>query len=67
MSFINLLVVHDLVECLEVIRRKQELQMGIERQIEGERLDGQDIYLLEINLEDLERSSGGPLLLATDS
>ena len=41
-------------------QRKQELQNEIEQQIElgGEGLDEQDKYLLEINLEDLEDSSG---------
>ena len=50
------IVVHDLVGGLEAIKRKRELQVEIERQIElgGERLDDQDTCLLEINLEDLE-------------
>ena len=45
---------------MEAIERKQELQVEIERQIDlgGEGLDDQDKYLLKINLEDLERSSG---------
>ena len=53
-------VVHDIVGGLEAVKRKQELQIRIERQIElgGEGLDEQDKYLLEINLEDLEYSSG---------
>ena len=53
-------VVHDLVGGLEAVVRKQELQVEIERQIElgGDGLDEQDKYLLEINLEDLEQSSG---------
>ena len=53
-------VVHDVVGGSEAVKRKQELQNKIERQIElgGEGLDEQDKYLLEINLEDLEDSSG---------
>ena len=53
-------VVHDMVGGLEAVKRKQELQSEIERQVElgGEGLDEQDKYLLEINLEDLEPSSG---------
>ena len=45
---------------LEAVKRKQELQSEIERQVElgGEGLDEQDKYLLEINLADLEHSSG---------
>ena len=51
---------HDLVGGLKAVKRKQELQAEIERQVElgGDGLDEQDKYLLEINLEDLERSSG---------
>jgi len=53
-------VVHDIVGGLEAVKRKQELQNEIESQIElgGEGLDKQDKYLLEVNLEDLEHSSG---------
>ena len=53
-------VVNDIVGGLEAVKRKQELQSEIERQVElgGEGLDEQDKYLLEINLEDLEQSSG---------
>jgi hypothetical protein len=53
-------VVHDAVGGLKAAQRKQDLQAEIERQIEqgGEGLDEQDKYLLEINLEDLENSSG---------
>ena len=52
-------VVHDLVGGLEAVKRKQELHVKIERQVElgGEGLDEQDKYLLETNLEDLEQSS----------
>ena len=52
--------VHDVVGGSEAVKRKQELQNKIERQIElgEEGLDEQDKYLLEINLEDLEDSSG---------
>ena len=53
-------VVHDMVGGLEAVKQKQELQRKIERQVElgGEGLDEQDKHLLEINLEDLEHSSG---------
>ena len=53
-------VVHDAVGGLKAAQRKQELQAEIERQKEqrGEGLDEQDRYLLEINLENLENSSG---------
>ena len=53
-------VVHDLVGGLEAVTRKQELQVKTESQIVlgRDRLDEQDKYLLEINLEDLEHSSG---------
>ena len=46
----------DLVGGLEAVKRKQELQVEIERQIElgGGGLDEQDKYLLEIDLEDME-------------
>ena len=56
--FYRNVIVHDLVGDIEAFKRKQELQMEIERQIEveGERLNDQDQYLLEINLEELERS-----------
>ena len=51
---------HDLVGGLEAVKRKQELQVEFECQIElgGDGLDEQDEYLLEINLEGMERSSG---------
>ena len=53
-------VVHDIVGGLEAVKRKQELQSEIEYQAElaGERVDEQDKCLPEINLEDLEQSSG---------
>ena len=53
-------MVRDAVGGLKAARIKQELQAEIKRQIEqgGEGLDEQDIYLLEINLEDLENSLG---------
>ena len=52
--------VHDVVGGSEAVKQKQELQNKIEQQIElgGERQGKQDKYLLEINLEDLEDSSG---------
>ena len=52
--------VHDTVSGLKAVERKEELQREIEHQIllGGTGLDRQDIYLLEINVGDLEISSG---------
>jgi hypothetical protein len=52
--------VHDAVCGSEAAQRKEELQQLIEEQIDkgGEGLDEQDRHLLDINLEDLETSSG---------
>ena len=52
--------VHDAVAGITVTTRKEEIQQYIEDQIElgEEGLDAQDHYLLEVNLEDLETSSG---------
>ena len=52
--------VHDAVSGLKAVERKEELQREIEHQIllGGTGLDEQDRYLLEINLGDLETSSG---------
>ena len=61
------LQVHDIAGGLETVKRKQELQSEIERQVElgGEGLDEQDKYLLEINLERLGTIlRRGSLLLA---
>ena len=54
------MLVHDTVSGLKAVERKEELQKAIEEEIEvgGAGLDEQDRYLLEINLEDLETSSG---------
>ena len=54
------MLVHDTVSGLKAAERKEELQRYIEDQIElgGAGLDDQDRYLLEINLEDLETSTG---------
>ena len=54
------MLVHDEICSVEVAKRKELLQLEIERQIElgGEGLDAQDCYFLEINLSDLECSSG---------
>ena len=54
------MLVHDTVSGLKAAERKEELQRKIEYQIElgGEGLYEQDRYLLEINLEDLETSTG---------
>jgi len=52
--------VHDSVTGLEATLRKEELQQLIEEQIElgGEGLEENNIFLLEINLEDLSTISG---------
>ena len=52
--------VHDTVSGLKLAERKEELQREIEDQIElgGAGIDKQDRYLLDINLEDLETSTG---------
>ena len=54
------MLVHDTVSGLKAAENKEELQREIENQIElgGAGLDEQDRYLLEINLEDLETSTG---------
>ena len=54
------MLVHDTVSGLKAAERKEELQREIEDQIElgGAVLDEQDRYLIEINLEDLETSTG---------
>ena len=54
------IAVRDLVGGVKAIKRKQDRQKEIERQIElgGEGLAKQDHYLLEINLEDLEIPQG---------
>ena len=51
---------HDAVCGSEAAQRKEELQQLIEDQMEqgSEGLDEQDRYFLDINLEDLETSSG---------
>ena len=52
--------VHDSQSGVLATLRKEELQKLIEEQIElgGEGLDDDDKFLLEINLEDLETTSG---------
>ena len=52
--------VHDAVAGATATARKEEIQGFIEDQLElgEEGLDPQDHYLLEINLEDMETSSG---------
>ena len=52
--------VHDTVCGSEATHRKEELKQLIEDQMElgSEGFDKQDIYLLDIILEDLETSSG---------
>ena len=54
------MLVHDNVSGLKAAESKEELQREIEDQIEliGAGIDKQDRYLLEINLEDLETSTG---------
>ena len=52
--------VHDATAGMEATARKEEIQRFIEDQLERgeEGLDERDHYLLEINLEDLETSTG---------
>ena len=52
--------VHDIITGLNATRRKEELKKEIEDQIQigGEELADDDSYLLEINLEDTETTSG---------
>jgi hypothetical protein len=52
--------VHDIVSGDLVTRRKEEIRRHLEEQITlgGEGLAEEDQYLLEINLDDLETSSG---------
>ena len=52
--------VHDTVAGDLASRRKEEIRKRLEEQIEfgGEGLAEEDLYLLEINLEDIETSSG---------
>lgn len=52
--------VHNVVGGIKAAQKKEELQKLIEDQIElgGKGLDKQDRYLLDINLEDVETSSG---------
>ena len=54
------MLVHDTVSGLKAAESKEELQREIEDQIGlgGSGLDEQDRYLLGINLEDLETSTG---------
>ena len=54
------MLVHDNMSGLKAAERKEELQRKIEDQIElgGAGLDEQDRFMLEINLEDLETSTG---------
>ena len=57
---IQYMLVHDTVRGLKATQRKEEQQREIEdkRELGGLGLDEQDRYLLEINLEDLETSTG---------
>ena len=54
------MLVNDTVSGLKEAERKEEQQREIEAQIElgGAGLDDQDRYMLQINLEDLETSTG---------
>jgi hypothetical protein len=54
------LVVHDSTAGIHAIRRKEALQMEIERQIAlgGEGLEEGDKWMLEVNFSDLEDSGG---------
>ena len=59
-GYIEKMLIHDTVSGLKAAERKEDLQKAVEEEIEvgGAGLDKQDRYLLEINLEDLETSSG---------
>jgi hypothetical protein len=52
--------VHDCISGALATARKEELQKAIEDELElgGEGLAEEDLYLLEINLDDLETTSG---------
>ena len=52
--------VHDAIAGVEASARKEEIQQFIEDQLEigEEGLDEKDHYLLEVNLEDLESTTG---------
>jgi hypothetical protein len=54
------LVVHDTSSGIHAIRRKEALQSEIERQIElgGEGLEEGDKWMLEVNMTDMEDSTG---------
>jgi hypothetical protein len=54
------LVVHDSVTGTQALRRKEALQVEIERQIElgGEGLAEGDQWMLEVNWNDIEESTG---------
>ena len=52
--------VHDAVSEIKVVKRRKKLQREIEHQmlLGGTQLDEQDRYLLEMNVGDIETSSG---------
>ena len=54
------LMVHDSISGVLVTRDKEELQMEIEKQRElgGEGLVEQDKWMMEVNLDDLEKTTG---------
>ena len=52
--------VHDIVTGSHAVRRKEAIRREIQMQLDlgGEGLDEEDMYLLEINLDDLDNTSG---------
>jgi len=53
-------LIHDKVSGMLALERKEEIQVALEEQLEmgTEGLEEDDLYLMEINLEDLESTSG---------
>ena len=53
-------LIHDKVSGMLALERKEEIQVAIEEQLEmgTAGLEEDDLYLMEINLEDLESTSG---------
>ena len=52
--------VHDIIRGEKAMKRKEFIRKELESQIElgGDGLEEEDLYLLDINLEDLDHSSG---------
>ena len=53
-------LIHDKISGMLALERKEEIQVAIEEQLEmgTAGLEEDDLYLMEINLEDLESTSG---------